>query len=368
MPQLNIQNLDTAGNTIVDYSVDTETLDGPGDQKETYYDNSDWSQWLGYYRTIPELAAAIDAVATWTVGKGFIAGELTTLVLNTIKGWGNDTFNTILENMIRNMYIGGDAFAEIIRDKKGMLINIKPLDPGDIRIVVNRGGIITRYEQRDRQNNSVVAKFQPEEMFHLSRNRVGDEIHGQSIVKVLEKIILMRNEAMDDWQRVMHRNVEPMFIFHLDTDDAARIAKVKEKYNTARKDGENLFVPKGGVEVESVNVATNATLNPLAWIQALNQYFFQACGVPDIILGSSTNLTEASAKIAYLAFQQKIEEDQLFIEENVLSQINLEINLEFPASLENEMISDKPKAEQRPVEKERANQPNDTTAEMEGRK
>jgi len=33
----------------------------------------------------------------------------------------------------------------------------------------------------------------------------------------------------------------------------------------------------------------------------------------------------------------------LFIEEQVLSQLNLVIELEFPASLENEMLSDKAK-------------------------
>jgi hypothetical protein len=56
-------------------------------------------------------------------------------------------------------------------------------------------------------------------------------------------------------------------------------------------------------------------------------------------------MTEATAKIAYLAFEQTIEEEQLYIEEQILSQLNLEIELEFPASLENEMLSDRGKAE-----------------------
>ena len=56
-------------------------------------------------------------------------------------------------------------------------------------------------------------------------------------------------------------------------------------------------------------------------------------------------ITEASAKIAYLAFEQTIEEEQLYIEEQVLNQLNLEIELEFPASLENELISDRSKSE-----------------------
>src|SRR3990167_3472411 len=102
---------------------------------ETNRDNSNWSQYLGYYKTIPELRAAIDAKATWTVGKGFTADPETTLILDLIKGFGKDTFNTILENMIRTYLIGGDAFCEIIRDDEANLINLKPLDPGSIRII-----------------------------------------------------------------------------------------------------------------------------------------------------------------------------------------------------------------------------------------
>lgn len=73
--------------------------------------NTKYSQYLGYYKDIPELAAVIDAKATWTVGKGFKADEKTTMELSKIKGFGKDTFNTILENMARTKEIGGDSYA-----------------------------------------------------------------------------------------------------------------------------------------------------------------------------------------------------------------------------------------------------------------
>jgi len=81
--------------------------------------NTKWGQQLGYFNQIAELHAAINAKATWTIGKGFKADETTEMLLDTIKGNGMDTFNTILENMIRTYYIGGDSFAEIIRDDEG---------------------------------------------------------------------------------------------------------------------------------------------------------------------------------------------------------------------------------------------------------
>ena len=183
MPETNIGS-SIAGdvtNQLTKFSVDTAQTDGPLDQNETYYDIAEWTQWYGYYLKIPELHAAVNAKATWTVGKGYKADEITTLILDAIKGFGKDTFNTILENMIRTSIIAGDAFAEIITNNAGILINLKPLDPSVIRIVTNRKGIIIRYEQRDKIKKSI-KKFQPEQMFHLVRNRIADQIHGTSII------------------------------------------------------------------------------------------------------------------------------------------------------------------------------------------
>ena len=212
-------------------------------------------------------------------------------------------------------------------------------------IVANRQGKIIRYEQTDRPRGATLQKWKPEEIFHLSRNRNADEIHGESLIDAVEEIILMRNEAMADYRKLLHRNVFPVRIWHLDTDDDTEIAKFKAKADKASYQGENIYIPKGGVETEVAAVSSNATLNPLPWIQQLNQYFFQATGVPQIIVGGSSEFTEASAKIAYLAFEQIIEEEQLYIEEQVLAQLNLEIDLEFPASLKNEILNEQSKAE-----------------------
>jgi len=236
-----------------------------------------------------------------------------------------------------------------------------------MKTVVNRQGRIIRYEQINKvKSETRIKKFQPEQIFHLSRNRVADEIHGQSIISAVEKIILMRNEIMDDWRRVLHRNIDPVTIYHLDTDDPGEIATFKKIADTARGKGENLYIPKGAVEIDKDALAPNESLNPLATIELLNQYFFQAVGVPDIIVGSSKVLTEASAKIAYLAFEQRIKEEQLFVEEEMLAQLNIEIKLVFPASLKNELISDEPQEPE--VEAPTGVEPNDTTAETEGRK
>lgn len=329
-------------NRIEDFSVKSEVTDTAANQKETEWINDRWAQQFGYFNQIPELNATINAKSTWTIGKGFKSDAITEMLLDTIKGWGKDTFNTILENMIRTYYIGGDSFAEIIRDDEGNLINIKTLSPDKIKIVVNRKGMIIKYKLL--QVNGKQQTFQPEEIFHLSRNRVADQIHGCSVIDPLENIILARNESIDDYRTVMHDNVTPRWKFKLKTDDPTEIAAYKAKMDavTSTKSA-NVYEPFDVSESELISVAPNATLDPKAWIDQQGDFFYEAVGVPQIILGGSGEFTEASAKIAYLAFQQNIEEEQLFIEEEVLSQLNLVIELEFPASLENELLSDNAK-------------------------
>ena len=337
------------GTHVTDYSVDTHSLDSPSGDKEFSWTNSNFSQYMGYYRKIPELGSAIDAMAKWTVGKGFKADKRTKDILDKIKGWGKDTFNTIIKNSCRVYQIGGDSFAEIITSNEkpiipdgSNLINLKPLNPDRIRIITDGKGMLKRYEYSIGKNTPP-QKFKKEQIFHLPWNRVADEIHGVSIIEKIENIILMRNEAMADMKVVFHRYVKPLWIWKLDTDDTTKIAAFQTKADEVVNSGDNLYIPMGAAEAERVSVPQYSTLDPLPWIQNLTQYFYQATNIPDVILGSAQQTTEASAKILYLAFQQSVEEHQLFLEENIKSQLGLEVNFEFPVSIAADLIKDNAK-------------------------
>ena len=365
----NLKDAETA------FSVDAASTDGALDQDETKYQNKDWTTDYGYYKKIPEYRVAINTKATWNVGAGFEADEQTTLLLGTIRGNGKDSFNSILKNMIIVKTISKDSFAEIIRDAEGILINLKPLNPENIVIVQNRQGRIKRYEQTTNSKWFEFGKkksreYTPEQIFHLSHERIADEIHGTRLVDSVKWIIDARNEAMTDMRKLMHRHVIPRFKYSLDTDDKAKIAEFKAKEDAANAAGENIYIPKGAVEMDLIAVPTNATLNPITWIDKLNDYFFQAVNVPQIIQGNAKEFTDASGKITYLAYEQSVKADQLYVEEQVLIQLNLEIHLTFPASLQTDAVSDTPTEtdviEEEPIEA--AAQPNDEKEELEGKK
>ena len=374
MPETKIDSAEASNltNEMVDFSVDAQTLDSAGEQKETEWQSINWTRNLGYYKQIPELKAAVDAKVTWTIGAGIEADEQTLLLLGTIKGSGKDSFNTILKNQDRVSIIDGDSYAEIIRDDEGRLANLKPLDPSKIKSIWNANGMIERYEQIVSKKFLWIFKrrnieFKPEEIFHLTNDRVGDEVHGASVIDAVKWIIDARNEAMSDYKRVMHRNIDPLWIFHMDTDDTTEIKAFKTKNDAARGKGENMYIPKGVVVPEVVSIAPNATLNPLTWIEKLNDYFWQQVNVPQIIVGNAKAFTDASGKIVYLAHEQNTKAKQLYLEEQVLLQLNLEIKLTFPASLQNETLNQQPNMELEEEAQETAAQPNDTTEEIEGK-
>ena len=363
MPETRIDSAvaSNLSNVMKDINVASERTDGPEEQKETTWIDTKWNDYFGYYTDdkIPEITAVIDAKSTWTVGKGSKSDPDMQVILDSIRGNGFDTFNTILENAMRTMLIGGNFYAEIIRNEDKKLINLKPLDPSVIKHHANRQGIITGFSQMSKTTKKFGKKMDADKIFYLQRNRVADEIHGRGIIQKLKLIMDMKNEAMADNRTTMHRYVVPRWIFHLDTDDTTEIAAFKVKMDKANANGENIYVPKDVIVPELQAVATNATLNPMAWINYLDNLFYQVAGVPKIVVGGSSEFTEKASSIVYLAFQQSVEEEQLFIEEQIGIQLGIEIELEFPVSLENELLSDKAKDGPNPATNV---QPNETTA------
>ncbi len=345
---------------VEDITVAAQTTDGAGEQKETSYINNNWTQQLGYYKEIPEVKTAIDMRAIWTIGKGYKADIRTSVILDRMKGWGEDTFNSILKNMIVTKRIGGDAFAEIVRDAKGNLLNIKPLDPGTIKIIVNKKGMLKRYEQIAKTGKKkTITKFDPQQIFHLMNKRIADEIHGASDIDAIAEIIKANKESFVIGKQIIKHFAKPKMMVELDSDNPTEIATFISTFDDATNKGDNLFYPKGTANPQVLAVPANATLNILPWREHLKSYFYQVCGIPQIILGSAAEFSESSAKIAYLAFQQSVEDEQLEIEQQVWRQLYLKIELSFPASLQNEMISDSSKDG---ADQQTGFQPSDTQA------
>lgn len=343
---------------VTDVTVSSQNTDSATGSDESTWQNTKWPTYWGYFNSIPELKSALLMKATWDVGKGYTADPETTVILDHISGWGKDTFLDILFNMDLISRLAGDAFAEIITDEKtDTLLNLKVLDPGSIKIVTDDKGIIIRYEQTAKTPKGKTIKWTPDEIFHLSHNRLADQIHGISDIVSMEQTILAELENFTDLKKIMHRQARPMIMFKLGTDDPAKIAAFVAKMDQSCNKGENIYIPDDKNTVSYEVIQVNIGNNIMAWRNDIRDKFYRTLGLPLIVFGSS-GTTESGGKIEYLAHEQVFSHDQKYLEEQIWNQLYLRIKLNSPVTLLENLKQDERKDGNQGLEI----QPNDVTA------
>lgn len=328
-------------NAVDNFSVASQNLDD-AQIKETRYSWTDFTKYNGYFKEIPELHQAILGLAIYVAGKGWKAEtSLTKAILDSITGWGEDTFQSIMENMIMVKKINGDAFAEIIRSDKGTLINIKPLNPARMTVVTSTKGIIKKYEYASSKPNGTPKNFKPEEIFHICNDRVGNEIHGSSVVESCLKIIDARNEAMDDWKRILHRST--IRVLYVDEDDPAKLSLLSKQYKEAIKSGEVLILPGNEKDMKLADHTTPSDQPFLNTIRYYENFFYQAVGVSKSILGGTQDFTESSSKMSVFTFDQIWMREQRELEGDLWNQLAIKVSFIRPNSLKDELTQDEAK-------------------------
>lgn len=315
-------------NTVRDFSVDPYSLDSTGEQKKTWYDFPKAREYMGYYRTIPELKKAIDSLAIWTVGKGVETDARTKVILENIEGWGVDTFQSIMFNLLTQAKSLGDSFAEIIRNDNGRVVNLKPLFTGDMRVITDSRGLIEGYEQRTNLGKGRPISFTTDKIFHLSNDRIGNEIHGVSIVEACKWVIDARNEALIDERKIKHRDLA-LGVLYVDSNNISKINAATTAYEKAVKNGEVLVLPEKTAKLEDPKISPKERLQ---WIQYLENFFYQAVGVPRVI-ATSENFTEASSKVGYMTFEPIYTREQTLLEAAIWNQLALRVKFNRPPSL-----------------------------------
>ena len=331
-------NLDAAQASDYDsldaYEIDAKQTDGVCDQKETIWSNTKATQYFGYFNAVPELKNAILLKSIWNVGKGYLCDSRTKIILEHISGWGKDTFADILFNLECSRRIYGDAYAEIIREDDGTLLNLKVLDPASIRHVVNGQGRLIRYEQTTKLGSGAnPKKFNVEDILHLCNNRIADQIHGISDIDSLEPVILNEQQSFDNMNKICNFQAKPFIVFKLKTDDEAKIASFASKIKAARNLGEDMFIPddENLLSYEVIQVNPSAIL--MQWRDDLRNKFYRAFGLPQIIPGGSGSGGSTDAKVVYLAFEQIVMQDQRFLENQLWNQLAIKIDLIAPSTM-----------------------------------
>jgi len=345
MGSMDFGNATTSDYTAVDdVTVDSKTTDGATGGKETTYINSDWAQQWGYFNAIPDLKAAITLKAMWLMGKGFTTDKITQARLDNIRGWGKETFYDILFNMDIISRVGGDSYAEIIRNDKGTLVNLKVLNTGSIKIVVDSKGIIKRYEQISNDPKSkVIKKFKPHEIFHISNYRLADQIHGISDIVALEETIKANNESFVDTKSIMHHQAKPFILWKIKSDNQTKINALVSKIDSLRNLGEDLFIPDDEDILSYEVIQANPSNAVFMWRDDIRNKFYRNIMMPQIVPGAAGGSTESESKVIYTAHEQIVSYMQLQREKQIWQQLQIRLKFNSPISMSGALSADEAK-------------------------
>ena len=324
----------TTPTVITDETIDSESTDGVADQKETFWYNSNFTKWYGNYKNVAKVKIPINAYATWVVGQGWIADDRTTVILEEIRGWGEDSFLSILWNMLVIKKVNGDSFSEIIRNDIGTLTSLKPLDPASIVTVIGADGIIIRYEQISKIKGNENKVIPVEKIFHLCNDRVADNTHGTSVIEALVWNMEAQEEARKTHRKMVRRN-GVVKIIEIDVQDTAKRNAFKAEWKTAIENGDVLILPKGVAEAKDWH-GTLDTQGVLSWLNYLDEEAHMMSGMPKVILGGSSE-NEGDKKMSYLAFEQVYKREVNELKADIWNQLSIRVEFNNPASLQNQL-------------------------------
>ena len=359
MGKYDITTTETLVHTAADYSEPSKTTDNIDSQDENKWRNKDFHKYYGFYDEIGAYKAAINSYATWTTGQGYTTESARDkVILDHITGWGEDTFQSILWGMIVVKKFGGDSYSEIIRDEEtGTLINLKPLDSGKMSHVTNKKGRLIRYDYL--MSDGEEKGFKPNDILHFCNDRILDEPHGTATTVAVEWVIGALEEARRDYRRVAHRST--VRILYVEEEDTGRRANLKKDYAEAIKSGDVLILPGNAKDYQFQDLNVPPVTAFLAWIGYLENHFYQALGVPKVVLGGTQENTEASAKVGVLVYEPVWVREISELEADIWNQLGIKIKINKQPSM-----MDNVQQQESKNNAQTGFQPNDTQVNKEG--
>lgn len=319
------------------YSIPLANPDSPTG-KENTWQIKDWAESWGALINVDEYQNAMHMKALWHTGKGWEANATNKVILRNISGWGKDNFDDVILNLDLTSMACGDSLAHIIRDEKTKtLLNLKPLNTGNFQWVTNEDGIITEYRQLSAPNKdgvrTVVRTYKPEEIFHLSYNRLLDQPHGTSIYSKVKDIITADKETFKIMQKVIRQQAIPFLLFKYKTDDENKIDNIVRKIRTIREKYDDLHLPddENILSVQPIEISPSNII--MLWRDDLRNKFYRAVGLPQIVPGGGGATTDSDARTIYLAFEQLVKQRQLYLENQIQSQLGIAVKFNAPTTM-----------------------------------
>ena len=322
------------------YKVPEKNTEGNYATEENEWTNQNAAKYYGFYYDVGEYRSAINAYATWVIGQGYdCSSSRRETILNDIQGWGEDTFQSILWNMIVVKKFSGDSYAEVMRNDDATLINLKVLDPRRMKHITNKKGMIKGYKYT--QADGEVKDFKPYQILHFCNDRILDEPHGTAVTSAVEWVCEALKEAYIDWRRIMHKS--SLLIFYVDEQDKVRQNTLKAEMATGIKNGDVLILTCKPEEARLEPVQAPPAQAWLIYVNNLEDKFYKQLGVPKVVLGGTSENTEASAKVGVISYEPIWVREITEIEKDLWNQLGIKIKIRKQPSLMENMQADEAK-------------------------
>ncbi len=331
MADLNLDRSTTVGLTgVPDFIVEAKTLDAANpDNSETfvYFDKA--PEDFAYYLQHPQVSSPINSLATWSVGRGveYLDGGIKAQ-LDHVTGMGKDSFDTIMWNHEVVKLAVGDAFMIIVRSKIPLIntiLNLIPISPERVKVVI-KGSRIIRYEIWD---GETWVKKSPEKIIHSQNKRIGDQVHGTSLIQSNKKVIDALLEANADERVIKHRD-KALGIAYYKTNNQGKITFANKQVTKAVTDGDMLGLPEDTVEIKPY--PSKSSEDRQNWLKYLENLNYQTGGVPRSI-ATSDGTSEVGGKMGHVIFEPIYSKEQKDLEDDLWSQAGIRIKFNRPPSL-----------------------------------
>ena len=328
MADFNLSNATTTDfkNQVPDFIVQSKTLDAAivdGEETYVYFDKAPEN--FGYYFNHPQVSSPINSLSTWTVSRGWTTDDkILEQELLHLTGMGKDTFETLMWNHEVVKLIVGDSFMEVIR-QNNIIINMMPISPERVKLVI-KGSRIIRYEIWNGKKWKVKAI---KDILHSQNKRVGDQVHGTSMIQSGKAVIDALLEANADERTIKHRD-KALGIVYYKTNNAGKIEYANTQIEKAVKNGEMVGLPEDTAKIEPY--PSKSSEDRQSWLQYNENLGYQVGGVPRSI-ATSDGTSEVGGKMGHVIFEPIYTKEQVDLENDLWVQQAIKIKFNRPPSL-----------------------------------
>ncbi len=328
MAVFDLNKATTVGLTEVpDFIVEAKALDASNDNDEetfVYFELA--TENYGYYFNHPQVSSPINALATWAVSRGYTVDDpLVQAELEHVTGQGKDSFESIMWNHEVVKLIVGDAFIEMVRSKSNIILNMIPISPERVKMVI-KGARIERYEI---WNGKKWIKKKVEDMLHSQNKRIGDQVTGTSLIQSNKAVIDALLEANADERVIKHRD-KALGIVYYETNNEGKIEYANTQIKKGVTEGDMIGMPKDTAKIEPY--PSKSSEDRQNWLQYLENLNYQTGGVPRSI-ATSDGTSEVGGKMGHVIFEPIYTKEQVDLEKDLWNQQSIQIKFNRPPSL-----------------------------------